>query len=591
MKTLAIRSAVLSVTCALSAWAAAPQVGFGKAARVARSPATQAGVNNGQSSFTSPVLQLGAGKNRVTFTWGVESQVGDVLELHWVDANAVQTLLWSVSGLKGGTVTVALPTAAGSGKLRFFYKKNASGNQYLDGAWVDEVVVQSATGAVTRFGFDEGTTGWVTGSSGFAGAWSSQPARQPMAASRPAAQNGVIGKSAIERSVIFPTITENAIGFEYLVDGNTADALNVYLDPASNPTPLWSISGANKRGHASISSRNGQPLPGGPHIVRFEYAKLTTGGQSDTARVDDVQFMSNGAVFEEHRFDGREPGVTPIHVGTNAAEWTGSGLGGGWVVQPTLPHQTWVPTQQPGVAYQPGWTPFTVPVVDGMLHAVEYKTATTFPVATPGTGNPATVSMSKTSNTLHVAMRVKAGTAALGDENGKLTLMLNASQQRALGGLGCGVGVQLPEAEDRKITVSWSMTPGTAVATIAPVTQQKGNCASWVALSGTDAPWPISVAVGESSVAPGLVNVELAITLPASVVSDEMLGLAMVRTNLTGTPSSERLPYRDAAGAASNTDVLTWETVRFDALEKRPYSDASFDGCCFPVDAMPDRDW
>ncbi len=575
--------------------------------RFAQRPQAQAGVDGSWSYLQTqgPVAWPANAANWLEFDYRVESEPGhDELEVYRVDAQNVPTLLWNVSGLRGGRMRLKLPSAGGAMRIRFRYVKDGSGSRFLDTAWIDNVAFRSSKGGVLGLHtFDQWIlgvpAGWTSLSSGFAGPWTvSQPLR-PQSASRPPAQAGKANStSSFERLVFLPSLKGNYVSFDYFVDSRPGvDFMRVYVDPQVNPAPVFAVSGRNRAGHTLIDAIEGKAIAGGPHLLRFEYAKGGGGGIGlDTARVDNVVVMSNGSPVELHTFEGRYPGAVPIRVGSGPGEWTGAGVSGGWVVLPGLPHKSYVPQQKVGEESLPGAAPYAEPVVDGEITGSEYRNATAVRIrnrvaadAEPGEFR---LVSSASAGALHLGMRVKGGTAAPGAESGTLTVYLDAGHTATLKGQGCGKYGQLPGSEDRKLSFAYSIGSGPG-ARFGPVKQEKGTCSAWAELARHDAAtWPVTMAASEPLDDPGFVHLEVKVVVPPEYLAEGRLGVGVRRANSAGAASLERLPYSDQASWPADDDVFTWETVNLTYMHAtQELTDQPFDGCCFPEPSRPGVSW
>ena len=119
--------------------------------------------------------------------------------------------------------------------------------------------------------------------------------------------------SWLERSTTFEQGGE--LKFRYFVDSEEGqDRLEVRVDGAL----AASFSGLQRTGRYAL------PVAAGPHTIRFGYRKDAAGDEGqDTAWIDDVQLVANGAPFESYSFDAEDGGGT--------TDWTAGGYAGGWV--------------------------------------------------------------------------------------------------------------------------------------------------------------------------------------------------------------------------------------------------------------------
>ena len=144
------------------------------------------------------------------------------------------------------------------------------------------------------------------------------------------AQAGQAGTtSAFDRLVFFPKPQNNYVSFDYFVDSRPeVDFLNVYVDPQVNPAPVFAVSGPNQVGHVLIDKVEGAAIGGGPHLLRFEYARGTTSGGTglDTARVDNVAVVSDGGPID----CTPSRGATWAPSRSASARAPPSGLGSAW---------------------------------------------------------------------------------------------------------------------------------------------------------------------------------------------------------------------------------------------------------------------
>ena len=447
---------------------------------------------------------------------------------------------------------------AGTHTVKFEYLKDTSGDRGLDTAWVDNVMITANGGQVVSLDNFESRSysapGWTSG--GYGSGWTVRSAAPDGGIRRPTADS-FLGytsggqSSTIQRTASWPAgYSYNAFAFSYFVDSESCcDFLNVYVDGAV----VFNVSGTQS-GTKTISLSTG-----GTHTIMFEYKKdYSVDVGLDLARVGYVVFLTNDGAFEQHLFDGVQSGTTPNG-------WTSGGYGGGWVSSPVTPPLSFVSTQSVSPE----------PVADGILTkdgGDEYVFDTRIALPDYGaSGLAADLSLeeSDASSALFVAMRGNGCTTAQGGESGTLTLYLDAARTATLNTSTCGANNAAPSAEDRKMVVTYSISPGGTLAT-ASVVQYQGNCtgggSGWVATSD---PWPVTIGISEPQADQGFVHLEAKIVLhPASVstssvLSEKRMGFALVRQNTSGQLSQERFPRFDGAPPADG-DVSTWETISFD---------------------------
>ncbi len=169
-------------------------------------------------------------------------------------------------------------------------------------------------------------------------------------------------------------------------------------------------------------------------------------------------------------------------------------------------------------------------------------------------------------NSLFVAIRVQGSSIIQGNEAGQLTVYLDGSRPLTLSDVGSCSAPQLPGAEDRRLIITYAITGKGSTATVS-ATEQKGGCATgsgaWVSLAGATA-WLVNAATDIKIKEPfsdtGFVHIELKLSLPAAVITDDRLGLGLQRVTTSLAASEERLPATDAGGPLSD-DVYTWSTI------------------------------
>ncbi|HWS90148.1 MAG TPA: hypothetical protein VN282_24475 [Pyrinomonadaceae bacterium] len=546
--------------------------------RRAERPAAQAGLHGSSSTLRRAVVfPAGSTQNAFEFTFGVSSEQGhDFLKVY---LDGVEKL--SFSGTLSGRRRVAVP-APGMHVLKVEYVKDAAGSAGLDTAWIDDVIAYSSKGGIIdvhRFDtFAAGPpAGWTPGGAAGGFVLSAPPAS--MSAASPVGQ-GHGQSSSMQRSTIFPSVTGNRLSFNYFVDSEKADRLDVYVDNALQA----SVSGSMQAGSRSI------PLAtGGPHVIKFEYVKNgSVSAGLDRARVDNVVLRSGDQEFEIHSFDGYTGGAPP--------GWTAAG---GWGLSATTPHVSYVPPQTVGQKWAPNFASFTEPTADGQVKQNEWKNPTrvhivNYASVTGLPGGELSLVASKTSGKLYLALRAQ-GTTQKGGEAGNFEVWLDARRGETLRGLGCSAGPSLPRVEDRKLVVRYSIAPGATTGT-ATVAQLRGNCQSgagaWTRL-GSYPQWPSLVKVGEPAFDPGFVHIELEVSLPRDVLAENLLGLGARRVNTAGgVRAVERFSYHDDRVGPLGDNVLSWETVRLAYTEATPVpSERPWDACCFPSKSRPGRHW
>jgi len=159
-------------------------------------------------------------------------------------------------------------------------------------------------------------------------------ARQPQ---RPASQAGVPNSSSyIERSIPWPAGSFNSLEFDYNVESEPGwDFLRAKVDG----TVVGEWSGA-KAGHLHVA------VSPGTHVVRFEYTKDGSVDRAlDSAWIDNIVATNSAiGIFEQHKFDERNEGLTG---------WASGGTNGPWTVaEPPVKRILRRPSSQAFTGYQ-----------------------------------------------------------------------------------------------------------------------------------------------------------------------------------------------------------------------------------------------
>ncbi|HXU33511.1 MAG TPA: hypothetical protein VN851_23325 [Thermoanaerobaculia bacterium] len=147
--------------------------------------------------------------------------------------------------------------------------------------------------------------------------------------------------------------------------------------------------------------------------------------------------------------------------------------------------------------------------------------------------------------TLFLGLEVHAQSPMLGDENGFVTVYLDASRQKTLDNQSCfeaGQPTRKPAPDDRKIILAYTASRGQASPTLS-VREFKGNCREWVEITppGLDPAqeaWTVKAAARETLGGNGLPNFlhfELSVTaqprgwipLTSAIVNDRLFGLGV----------------------------------------------------------------
>lgn len=147
--------------------------------------------------------------------------------------------------------------------------------------------------------------------------------------------------------------------------------------------------------------------------------------------------------------------------------------------------------------------------------------------------------------TLFLGFEVHAQSGMLGDENGSVTVYLDAFRQKTLDNQSCtesGQPTTKPAPEDRKIVIGYSATRGISAPTLS-IREYKGNCRGWVEITppGLDPAleaWSVKAAARETLGGNGLPNFlhfELSVTaqprgwpqLTSEIVNNRLFGLGV----------------------------------------------------------------
>lgn len=213
------RLVLAALAASASAFAARPGSAADFGSRIER-PTAQAGVDNTTSAIqTTYTWPTGSG-NQLQFDYYIDSeQDWDFLKC-FIDGS----LAYSWSGFsRAGRITHPL-TSGGSHTVRFEYVKDGSLSRGRDTAWVDNLTVIGANGVVAVDSFDARFPSLAAFSaSGTGGGFHAALAPPRRVLRRPVQQafSGTMGAgttSRIERTINWPSATDNRLTFRYLVD-------------------------------------------------------------------------------------------------------------------------------------------------------------------------------------------------------------------------------------------------------------------------------------------------------------------------------------------------------------------------------------
>jgi hypothetical protein len=499
--------------------------------RHAERPAAQAGVPSStsymQRSFTLPAAGF------LDFRYFVDSQEGHDFLRAYVDGAQV----FEQSGLdRIGRTRQEL--TAGTHTIRFAYQKDGSGDAGRDTAQVDDVTVRTSKGQeVFRFNSPSlaAPEGWSVGGSG--GGWSVARPSLRRGLQRPAsiafrgyAASGVVAST--QRSITWPAGSgKNLLKVAYAVDSEEgADFFRIYVDGVEK----LAVSGANRSGIASIDVG-----AAGAHIVRFAYAKDQSVDEGlDDARVLRLEAIASGKAFQTLDLDGAE-------LGASASGWvSASGSEPNWTMSPSFASLAHVP-----VASAP-------PVVDG-LRDPAYAAGARLNLGdfVAGVAPRGKVQALLASSSLYLLGQVRAGTAAVGDESGSITLYLDRERTKTRAGLGCPGAVGVPGPEDRKLVVSYDIPESARTADVM-IAQYVGTCLR-------DTPWSPATVAQALGVSAAVVEPEreevlgIELSVNHGTTADELgVGLQLATTEGVGfeMPAIDAQPVSDA-------DATTWATI------------------------------
>lgn len=263
------------------------------------------------------------------------------------------------------------------------------------------------------------------------------------------------------------------------------------------------------------------------------------------------------------------------------------------------PTRIWMPLQSVGADWH---GPMLQPLADGQILIPEYANGikidvNDFSASVPNGNGRLFASLAQNAaftgqmclkpngagcagGTLFLGFEVHAATAAIGGESGTITVFLDAKRQKTLDNQSCvdvnNLPTRKPAAEDRKIVLGYSSSPGQATPSLT-VREYKGNCTGWVEISppGLDPmqeAWTVTAAARETVGAnpvPSFLHFELAITaqprgwppLSSAIANDRLFGLGVKHTGNTFSalsfgafPSVFNQPPLDL-------DTKTWATM------------------------------
>ncbi len=182
--------------------------------------------------------------------------------------------------------------------------------------------------------------------------------------------------------------------------------------------------------------------------------------------------------------------------------------------------------------------------------------------------------------TLFLGLEVHAQSALIGDENGTVTVYLDANRQKTLDNQSCfanGQPTPKPAPEDRKIVLAYTAVRGQAIPTLS-IREYKGDCRSWVEITplGLDPQkeaWSLAAAARETLGGNGLPNFlhfELAVTaqprglqpLSSAIVNDRLFGLG-VRHAITSAVTVGSFGAFPSVfnGGPLDLDTKSWATI------------------------------
>lgn len=458
---------------------------------VASSPATQAGVDNSQSTLSKTFLMSSAGQLDVDYV--VDSEL-NYDQFHILIDGAV---MFSASGpAHGGIATV--PIGAGSHVVTLSYAKDVSESKGLDRAIVRSVVTRVGSVITSSETFEHyGTSvpGWTPGGTGLpAGVgWGPTWSIAERSAGRPGAHSILGNQPASSQSSMSAWINWASAGtleFDYFVDSEPSyDFLNVYVDS----TLAGHYSGLNKFGRAHFQVAQGL------HQIKFEYAKDTSVDRGlDLARINAVVATDSSGVFSVDPCDGLD-GTVPIN-------WTPAGYGGGWICDRPTPPRAWlvplasfrgVPPSQYAVDGHEakGEYAFRQDVLPDTRFSAVYRSARLRMGAADNGG-------------FQIGVHVPAATAAAGQEHGVFDVAFDLNRSDTVGGRGpCGndsTTWHLPGPDDRYYALTYALGLTGTSYTQAALHRYAGSCnpASPLTELSTDS-WNVSFRAAEDTPAPG----------------------------------------------------------------------------------------
>jgi hypothetical protein len=209
----------------------------------------------------------------------------------------------------------------------------------------------------------------------------------------------------------------------------------------------------------------------------------------------------------------------------------------------------------------------TPPVADGAVDDLEYANGIGIPLSNFAAGGKnGSLRLLLIDETLYAGLRVPK---PIDSNRGDVKIFLDADRP----GTSCAPTQEKPASEDRLLTVVYDL----AGAGSASIDQLIGNGTGWQSPSGPMGflkVWPTTMKLGKPPTDPGMIHLEVAITLrptgadDSAVLTDGMLGFAL---HHLASGANQHVP----GGAGTTPGVASpcsWETLVFDEPDVTPLS-------------------
>jgi hypothetical protein len=469
----------------------------------------------------------------------VDSQDADKLEVS-VDGQVGASL----SGFhKGGRL--AVPVSAGAHTIRLAYTKDASIDEGLDTAWVDDVQFVCNGNIFEAHNFSEAVgcevSGWARG--GYGGGWCANygPAnrewRRPTAMAFAGYQPNPT-QAGIARDITWPAGDNNELVVGYFVDSEQDhDAFRILIDG----TEEFHASGRIRQGVARI------PVAPGQHHVLLAYAKDESVDEGyDEVRINSVEARANGSVFSYGGLAGSQLSAAPPS----------------WVPESTNVSAGWmsVNPRAPRIYVRPGAAESNSPVV-----AIADRSANTSQKVKLRT------SLSD-QGVVQFKIQLPDDMGAWFMTQGRITLMVDSGFASQPLVDDCGMDSLAPGPHARRL----ELTQGTEQQLV--VAQSVGTCGANGAdiwrTAGSAENWPVmtTVSIPDSEHTAVILVIEVTPVRPAGLTALDPLSMALMvyaPVPNQGERLISALPWAPNH-VVDDKDVSSWEELRFKTTEIEP---------------------